>query len=586
MATVKISTFGGTVPAVDDRLLPENNAAFARNVWLYSGALQGFRTQRSVRTLANSSSCSVFRLPNSLSDGPHISDSYWLEFGSSFVDAMRTAVVGDQYERYYWAQQTAAPRYNTKARIKAGLPSYLLGVPAPPSTLTVTPQVANADQLTETRSYVVTWVTEYGEEGPPCDPVTVSGWSGGTWVVGGMYPSSYTDRNITRKRIYRTVTSSQGVASYFFVTELANSATSYADTNLSTTITSNNQLASATWFGPPADLQGWVSMPNGIIAGWSGKEVWFCEPYRPHAWPSEYTVSSDYNIVGLGVQGQTLIVCTEGYPTAITGINPASMSMAKVTTFEPCTSRGSIVSTPEGVYYASPNGLIRAANGSFVNVTQGAITKDKWQNLLRLQYLQAARLGTGYYVFGVGAFGGFATTAFANSAFAMDDFSGAYSGLFIDPSNPQVTTTLCSDTPVLKVFNDPWSGELMIIKDGQVYWVDVQSSDLALRPYIWRSKIFQSNLPENFEAIKVYFDPAASGTLSATGCSALTGNTLGVIRVYADNNLVFTRELVTSGDQFRLPSGFKAQFWQIEIEARVKVYSVQMATSAKELRDV
>jgi hypothetical protein len=260
--------------------------------------------------------------------------------------------------------------------------------------------------------------------------------------------------------------------------------------------------------------------------------------------------------------------------------------MAKVTTFEPCTSRGSIVSTPEGVYYASPNGLIRAANGSFVNVTQGAITKDKWQNLLRLQYLQAARLGTGYYVFGVGAFGSFDTAAFATSAFATDDFSGAYAGLFIDPSNPQVTTTLCSDTPVLKVFNDPWSGELMVIKAGQVFWVDVQSSDLALQPYVWRSKIFQSNFPENFEVVKVYLDPASSGTLTATNCSALTGNTLGVIRIYADSNLVFTRELISSGEQFRLPSGFKAQFWQIEIEARAKVYSVQMGTTAKELRDV
>lgn len=71
-----------------------------------------------------------------------------------------------------------------------------------------------------------------------------------------------------------------------------------------------------------------------------------------------------------------------------------------------------------------------------------------------------------------------------------------------------------------------------------------------------------------------------------TTCTTLSTQPFGVVRLYADGNLVFTRELLTSGEQFRLPSGFKAQFWQIEFEARVKIFSVQMATSAKELRNV
>lgn len=588
MATIQLSTFGGIVPAVDDRLLPQTAAAAARNVWLYSGALQGFPQQQNVRTLTDTKSCSAFRLPNNLPDGQHLSDSTWMEFGSAFVDVLRTAVVDDQYQRYYWAQQTAAPRYNTLARIKAGLPSFLVGVPAPPQTLIVTPQVADASELSETRSYVVTWVTEYGEEGPPCDPTTATGWSGGTWTITGMYPPYETQRNITKKRLYRTVTSSQGVASYFFVAELPASTQTYADTAASSTITINNQLESATWFPPPSDLQGWVSMPNGIIAGWRGKEVWFCEPYRPHAWPSDYTVATEYNIVGLGVQGQTLIVCTEGYPTAITGINPASMSMAKVSTFEPCTSRGSIVSTPEGVYYASPNGLILAANGSFTNVTQQYITKDKWQNLIRLQNLQAGRLGTGYYVFGVGAFGAFNLNAYPSTAFSGDDFTGATTGLFFDPSNPNTITPFCSDTPVMKVFNDPWSGELLIITDGKVKWVNVQDQTSPMQPFKWKSKVFQSAFAENFEAMKVYFDDTGSTTgLGATsGCVTVAASSFGVVRIYADDRLVLTRTLTKSGDMIRLPSGFKAQFWQVEFEARVKIYSAQLATSAKELRSV
>lgn len=77
-----------------------------------------------------------------------------------------------------------------------------------------------------------------------------------------------------------------------------------------------------------------------------------------------------------------------------------------------------------------------------------------------------------------------------------------------------------------------------------------------------------------------------SGGGTSSSCSALASGVLGTVRLYADGQLVFERQLVKSGEQFRLPSGFKAQFWQLEFEARVKVFSVQMATSAKELRGV
>ena len=46
------------------------------------------------------------------------------------------------------------------------------------------------------------------------------------------------------------------------------------------------------------------------------------------------------------------------------------------------------------------------------------------------------------------------------------------------------------------------------------------------------------------------------------------------------------RELRVDGELMRLPSGFKAATYQIEIEARVKIISVEMSTSAKELINV
>jgi len=92
--------------------------------------------------------------------------------------------------------------------------------------------------------------------------------------------------------------------------------------------------------------------------------------------------------------------------------------------------------------------------------------------------------------------------------------------------------------------------------------------------------------------VKVYFHVPAGITWTPesarnnTLVQSLASDQYGLLRIYADDELVATREIRTSGEMFRLPSGFKASFWQFEIEARVHVTNVQLATSAKELAGV
>jgi hypothetical protein len=75
--------------------------------------------------------------------------------------------------------------------------------------------------------------------------------------------------------------------------------------------------------------------------------------------------------------------------------------------------------------------------------------------------------------------------------------------------------------------------------------------------------------------MKVFFDVP----------DGVTGN-YGTMRLYANDSLVWERELLTSGVMMRLPSGFKSDFWQVEVEGQVILWSVQMATSARELAGV
>lgn len=574
MVAIKLNAFGGTVPTTDDRLLPDNMAASASNAWLHSGLLEGYRSPKLLHTCVSASTKRVYRIPKEYVDQDHLIDSYWLEFSEKDVDVIHSPTANDSFERYYWAGELVPPQYNTFARIAAGSSAFVLGVPAP----TVAPGVTHTGGTgtTVSRAYVYTWVTAYGEEGPPSPPTVYSANINATWNIVLTAPTGAdtTNRNLTKVRIYRTITSTAGVATYFLVAEQVIANTTYADTLLDSAISGNGQLESTTWTAPPTDMKGMMSMANGMVIGFRDNEILYAEPYRPHAWPVMYSLSVDFEIVGIGVIGQTAIICTQAATYAATGINPSSVTLSKISTKDACLSRGGIVSTQDGVFYPTSRGLSLAAAGQVVNVTEKMFSKDNWLDQFNVPQLRSARLGSAYYTFGSVAIGAFQDDAFQTTAFELNDYTGAKTGGVIDPTDARLAfMPLSSSYPTLNIYNDPWTSEVLVLRDGKVYWVDV-AGDAAREEYVWRSKRFQPTLKKNLEAMKVYFD-------NPEGLASF-----GTIKIYADGRLAATKTLLASGQLIRLPSGFKADFWQIEITSRVSIASVQMATSAKELAGV
>jgi hypothetical protein len=586
MVAIRLDTFGGMVPAVDDRLLPQNQAARSEHVWLYNGTLEGMREPVLVHTCTDPDTQKVFRLPrNAAYDKSSIADSDWLEFTNKDTDVIRAPLDNDTYERYYWAASAGEPQYNTKARILDSDPPLRLGVPPPDAAPGVSTTTGTGTQVT--RAYVVTFVTDFGEEGPPSAPTLFTGDQAGTWTVTWVEPT-YTDRLLDKARIYRTVTSSQGIATYYYVAEVDIATETYADTIDDTDVVAANTLQTTGWTEPPDDLQGMVAMPNGLVAGWREKEIWFCEPYRPHAWPVAYVLTVDYDVVGLGVLGQSLIVCTTATPFAITGIHPSMMAVSQLATVAPCLSRGSIVSTPLGVIYASQSGLVLATPASANIVTGKLFSKKNWLEIVQPQSLSAALLGGAYLAFGAPIEGTFESTAFDEEAFEMEDYTGSYEGTLIDFDDPRVAFNIMrSESPCESLMNDPWSGEVLMVRDGEVLMVDVTDS-APYAPYLWRSRIMETPTKKNLGVIKVNFIvPAGTATLNPVPNADLeqdlAADQYGLVRFYADGNHIWTRELRTSGEVMRLPSGYKAEFVQVEIEARVTVLSIQLASTAKEL---
>jgi hypothetical protein len=595
---IAITAFGGEVPAIDERLISDPQAAESVNAWLLSGRIEPVRSLQPIHTLVNAAARSFFRLPIGSPGVDNMVDSYWLEFENDNVRVIKSPVVGqDDDGRFYWADGQQ-PRMMTGTMIANGDAPYKLGIPAP----TVAPGVTmsgGVSTVNKNVSYAYTYVSALGEEGPPSPPTSVVGKLDDTYHLTLTPPTTAqtTERNLTHTRIYRTIVSTQGVATFFFVAEVPIATTTYDDNCAVMTdgiIVNNEQLQTLTWSEPPADLQGLVTMPNGMVAGWRSNEVWFSEPYYPHAWPIQYVLGVDPKIVGLGVYNQSLIILCEGQPYAATGIHPSAMALSKIQPLEPCTSVRSIVNTPNGVLYCSPNGLINITPSGAVNLTIQSILKSQWAQRLNLPTVMASILSQAYYCYSGTQPGVFqnstdppdAFNAFQQDAFQQESFFGRRPGAYISLADARLGITTLDPDPdvVINVITDIFNGETMVLRNGVVYLVDTRQFT-PYGKYRWRSKIFTMPYIQNLGAAKVYWTPPDNSTLPnptyfrvfASERPISTGNGL---------TKRFERKLAKSGEMFRLPSGYKALYYQFEVEGYAIIDAIHCAQTAHELRKV
>lgn len=449
------------------------------------------------------------------------------------------------------------------------------------------------------RSYTYTWVTEYNEEGPPAPPTLIeSGWTNGTWTV-SLFTPPLDDmgvlRNITKKRIYRTISSQGGQTDYFYVAELDVNTNSYVDSQGDDVVGLNSILTSNTWFPPPEGLLGLYAMPNGMTVGFKENEIWFSESFRPHAWSPDNVVTTEQPIVGLGVIGSALVVATAGKPYILSGTRPDQMASTKIDFTEPCTNRRSIVSTPHGVFYTSANGLILCKqDGSAQNYTESWVTRQKWQQLTPQKYVTAIYLSSTYFAYATVQDG---DISLAQQGFTVELSStdGQSFTIWPHPGGHRIgfnQMNAPNDFDVDNLITDPWTSIGLVIQNGSVYYFDFGDENPDIMPYRWVSKMYHMPDRKNYAAFRVYFDtpstgiPAQSAERNTDVVQTLADGQYAIVRCYGDGVLVTTREVRTSGELLRVLSGFKVEHWQFEIEGRVDITDMQVATSVKELKKI
>ena len=585
MAYFKLITFGGIAPQVSPRLLADTLAQTAEDVILDSGRLTPIRDNTNDYTLDTAGQNSIYKYRTG-------GNEYWLEWADEGVDVVTGPIAGDNTERLYWTGESAsfARMSNNSLITTGGAPypntSYRLGIPAP--TGTVGTSVSGTDDGTQTKystSYVYTFVSAYGEEGPPSPASTVfDKVDGQTVTINNMDTSAgsgagRTNTNLVSKRIYRSNTGSNTTA-FQFVKEVSLATASTTDN------ANNSALAevipSTYWIGPPNEvtadypegsMKGLTAMPNGIFAGFTGKRICFSEPFLPHAWPVAYRITLEEEIVGIKMAGQGLIVTTKGTPYLIVGTDPQSMSVVRIEAAQACQSKTSMVDMGPYVLYAGGDGLVAAAGTDVNVVTEGIISPEQW----RADYYPSSLRGflwEGRYV-------------------GLYTSGSNYGGFIFDPRGEQqntlTTLTQTGTTDATGGFTNPVDNELyLIVETGSGPRIQKFQGATTNKTFTWKTKEFTTPKPTSMGFVKVVAEEYPV-----------------TVKVYGDGTLYYNATISTSGSAYsvtgssptsfsatgipepivRLPSKLHSTY-EIQVESAKIVNEICISESIDELRQV
>jgi len=388
------------------------------------------------------------------------------------------------------------------------------------------------------------------------------------------------------KRIYRTVGTG---GDFLFVAEIAVATTTYTDAVVADDLgeilpTADSQL-------PPKNLVSLTSLPNGCLAGISGNELCFSDPYLPYSWP----LRNRYTFSGIGVDivaaSNSVIILTDSFPIMFTGSDPEAMSPVVLQTYAPCASKRGVVDVGAGAVYPSFDGLWIAAPGRVEKLTAKLYREEEWRELNPGSFV--AGFADGQY---------FARYHADNSAFIF---------VYDTAENDSVVRVQQDASHLLR--NDA-DGELYLALENKIYRWD--SNTVQRYTSDWISSEMQMPRPLNFSVAQVHaayeqIVPPDTTVLLANQAifgdvdlvsGELNGNSLQETEINGSNLQLYTAATparvqftlylggapvysteLQSSEPFRLPAGFQSEVYQIGLNTSVPVYNVTVAESVAEL---
>jgi len=564
MAYFKRDRFSGIAPGISPRLVADQFGQVAQNIDFESGRLVATSENSDTHTLQNGARRSIY----------YYNDTTWLEWSEDGISAVEGPIPGDTLNRLYFTGDDY-PRLGSQATLPNN--TWRLGVPAPSGTPTVAKSgTADADATPNDVSYVYTLVTADGREGPPSSPSAVIELTDGETATismpatynpsgsGHNFASSSSSSNAL-KRIYRSNTGSTNTQ-FQFLKEINFSQTSWPDNADAATL--GEVLPSGTWIGPPDDntslypdgpLKGLIPLAQGVMAGFTGKRFCLSEPFLPHAWPIQYRITTEEDIVAIASTANGVAALTNGQPYFITGTDPSAMTAVRIDLAQACVNVNSVVDMGSYVLYAGPDGLCAVESASGSVVTAGLISVKQWNSDFNPTTIRAFRHEGTYVAF------------------------NASGGWVYDPRGDEsALSTLTLSGEVRGGYTNPKDGELYVIVGNKIQKYRGSNTSKTLS---FKSKKFVTPSPVSMGWVSVH-----ANTYPVT------------IKVYGDSTLIAHYTLTQSGSTYTqattVPSGISngtlrepvmrmpavvAQEWEIQVEG-TDINEFCLAQSMDEIR--
>lgn len=519
---IDITGFQGEFPKMHPRQLPQQASQLAANARLDDGVLSPF---------SGSTFVTDFVTPRQTI---YLNGASWLAW-DTHVNVLPGPTATD---RLYVTGDGVPKMYADNTWFDLALPA--------PTAAPVTANVAPPDEDNlETVVFAYTFVTSYGEESAPSPLSDSLSTSEGIAIQLSGLEQPPADRAINKLRIYRSTTGSFGETDLYFVAEIDPAGTFDYDP---ASYPINEAISTIDHSKPPNGLKGIIAMPNGMMVGHTKRGIHFCEPYQPHAWPSKYSLTVDYEIVGLSAFGSQLAVMTKGQPYRGQGYHPDSFTLDRIEENLPCVSARGIVDLGYAAAYPSTDGLVLISSNSANLATRNLFSRRDWQKL-NPESIVAGRL-EGRYLF-----------TFDGSIEGADEKTG-----IIDLSG-QAPFFMRTDAVMQCAYHDIRTGRLYIQQsDNRLYiFDDVDAADW--RALKWRSKVFDLGFSTSFSCIRV--EGSELSDPSGFAC-----------RVYADGALIRTITSLNTAE--RLPDT-RGQRWEVEVEGAAEITSIAFAHSMAEL---
>lgn len=594
MGRIQITVFGGEIPKMGEGLLPAEAATVATNARLGSGELTPWEKMSSVK-IAQGVDQAVSFYP--------VGDKVltWAED----TDIEAGPIPNDIHKRVYYTNASEGPRVFSEDSVtedefgRATMTSYKLGVPAPvnapvPSVLT------NGSSTTiEDTTYAYSFVSEWGEEGPLSPPSVVFEKKVDDLITlvdtDTTVPDGY---NIKIKRMYRSIVASDGSAIFVFIKDRPLTQATVNDSPDGGSF--GEECPSVDWDAPVDTLRGLTAMPGNFFAAFSGNEIFFSSPSYPHAWPNKYALNTPHNIVGLGVVGTVLVVLTEAYVHFVNVPDPELATMTYYKDEIPCLAKRGIISTRQGVFFPSSDGLYMTTQVGVENATVDLFTRRDWRGLDPDTIHSIAQ----------------------NDILFL--FNNNTNAKLIDLREAQARVTGLN-WYVTGAYLQPEDNKLMFImpEEGNQIVMEWQGDSENSFQYEWVSKEFLLPEDTNFSCAKVvaHFPNTLTQSQwdeimrqlreeaeyeaeyqgkdgSLGGCLlndfALNGDALDAFNAEYTLEYTLTMELIADGkvvhsqniesDQpFLLPAGFTSNKYKVRLQGDIVVQAVSIATSMPEL---